>query len=268
LPPEKPINPPKEIWQKAVAKYHPAKYQKIKELLRYFRHIGVSQDCLDIGTGAGITTLFYRPFGATWNGVEPNRAARTQAQATLGFPVFSTLGEIPSRQFDLITVIDTFFHFPDPEPVIMALKDRLKPNGALVVMMMDGDPRRLLNRIRRGFGLNENKPGVFLYEPAGGFLQHFTGAGLSLSYYREYSFFISEFIIVLLDLAHRLVTRKKEVDDSLQFLQQADQPPVMEMLLLKIFFPFYFLCALVERPFKKLSRGYRLLAVFSPLSPQ
>lgn len=92
-----------------------------------------AKNVLDIGCGTGDFLLACK--NNEWNvvGVEPNKSARELSEAKLNAKIYGDLNELPSIQFDVITLWHVLEHVPNLETYISKLKSLLKPNGVLVV---------------------------------------------------------------------------------------------------------------------------------------
>jgi 2-polyprenyl-3-methyl-5-hydroxy-6-metoxy-1,4-benzoquinol methylase len=90
---------------------------------------------LDIGCGTGEFLLTCK--NNDWNvtGVEPSKIARelTKSKLNNSSIIFTDVGEITSKQFDVITLWHVLEHVSDLETYISKLKSLLKPNGVLVI---------------------------------------------------------------------------------------------------------------------------------------
>ncbi len=99
-----------------------------------------SQAVLDVGCGAGTTSLWLKEMGRvkTAVGIERDKSALEEAKKNLDEAFSADLesneihGLIGERQFDLILCLDILEHLTDPWKVLRALKKHLKPNGYLI----------------------------------------------------------------------------------------------------------------------------------------
>ena len=87
---------------------------------------------LDIGAGTG--DFLIQAKKQKWNivGVEPNDQAKEQAKKK-GILLETTTSNLPSNNFDVITMWHVLEHVPDLSEQIKELKRLLKPNGHLVI---------------------------------------------------------------------------------------------------------------------------------------
>ena len=91
---------------------------------------------LDIGCATGVFFEFFAP--ADWKlfGVDPCVHAAEYAQRRYGAEVFcGHLGEAPweADRFDVITIIDSLYYFPDPLTALAKANQLLKPDGILAL---------------------------------------------------------------------------------------------------------------------------------------
>jgi len=92
---------------------------------------------LDIGCSTGLLlTDFAARFGCQPVGIEPGDAYRQHAQAS-GLTVYPALDELRRQEherFDLVSMIHTLEHLPDPLSYLESLRgDILAPEGALLI---------------------------------------------------------------------------------------------------------------------------------------
>jgi SAM-dependent methyltransferase len=45
-------------------------------------------------------------------------------------------GNLPTQSFDVITVLDTFYYFSDPRRELQRIRELLKPDGLLVMVLL------------------------------------------------------------------------------------------------------------------------------------
>lgn len=91
---------------------------------------------LDVGCATG---LFLARFftGPTWqaSGLEltPTAAEKAAAKGVRVFCGDLHQAQYPAKSFDIITVLDAFYYFPDPRRDLAGLRRVLKPDGLLIV---------------------------------------------------------------------------------------------------------------------------------------
>ena len=91
---------------------------------------------LDVGCGAGkFGALVKEQLGCEVWGVEPMEEAAEVAKMRLDEVIvapFTPELPLPKRKFDVITFNDSLEHLPYPEPVLIACRDLLAPNGVVI----------------------------------------------------------------------------------------------------------------------------------------
>jgi len=91
-----------------------------------------AKSLLDYGTATGDFLEFMTKETFSVSGVEPNKKARTIANERLDNKVAVSIDELDNR-FDVITLWHVLEHVPEPEKLIEKLKERLQPNGIILV---------------------------------------------------------------------------------------------------------------------------------------
>ena len=91
---------------------------------------------LELGAGTGHNLAMLSRFGRV-EASELDEGARELASKRLGRPVVEAalpdLSMFPADAYDLIALLDVLEHVPDDRGSLIAIKDRLKPGGALLV---------------------------------------------------------------------------------------------------------------------------------------
>lgn len=107
------------------------------QLARAARQLAFVHSCepqrgalLDFGAGAGAFVKSALDAGWQAEGVERSDAARAKAQDRLGLTLHA---DIPSREYDVITLWDVVEHLRAPGDVLAMLRGRLKPGGLIVI---------------------------------------------------------------------------------------------------------------------------------------
>jgi SAM-dependent methyltransferase len=134
-----------------------------------------SGSILDVGCATGYFLTRFFP-GHEWriSGVELSRRFAEQA-AENGVSVYcGDISQAPfaKQSFDVITVLDTFYYFPDPRATLAELHHRLKPEGLLLLELPLARSRiwratSSLGRLLSGTQLSllESSDHLFYYEP-------------------------------------------------------------------------------------------------------
>lgn len=114
-------------------------------------HILPSHSVLDFGCGAG--HLLAALPGSRKVGVEINPAARA-AGAPYGFPIVAEPGDLGPERFDVIVSSHALEHVPAPLDVLRDLRNRLTPNGLLLLLLPLDDWRAPAQRDFAGPDVN------------------------------------------------------------------------------------------------------------------
>jgi len=91
-----------------------------------------AKSVLDYGTATGEFLDFLSKKTFTVSGVEPNKKARDIANTLLKNKVSVSIDEVPDK-FDVITLWHVLEHIPDIDEIIEKLKQKLNPNGIILV---------------------------------------------------------------------------------------------------------------------------------------
>lgn len=134
-----------------------------KLILDFFEEVGVTATRqLDFGSGHGALLRTVEWEGV---GVEISEKARKWSEEC-GVEVYDTLDEVEG-QFDLITIVETLEHLPDPLAVLRALVDRLTIDGRIFISV-PWSSKSPASKIQIGHLFDFNlKPLRFLTEKAG-----------------------------------------------------------------------------------------------------
>lgn len=94
-----------------------------------------NQVVLDVGSASGVSLLEIKSLGAKAYGVEPDPNGKRLGQK-LGLKVhkgFITDNPFPRVKFNLVTGSQVIEHEPDPLTFLLAIKDKLRKNGRIVL---------------------------------------------------------------------------------------------------------------------------------------
>jgi SAM-dependent methyltransferase len=113
-----------------------ARRQILEELIRRQIRPPPKARILEIGCGTGHNLEMLSRFGRV-EATELDANARELASKRLGRAVqdsaLPNLSAYPEGHFDLIALLDVLEHVPDDEAALRAIRERLKPGGALLV---------------------------------------------------------------------------------------------------------------------------------------
>jgi len=111
----------------------------VDELLRPVKHVKPGR-LLDIGCGMGFMLSRFREQGWDTYGVDVSTYATEYARNHLGLKVFTgTVNELdlPEGYFDMVTMVLTIEHIPNPRGVLESVHHLMKPGAILIVTTHD-----------------------------------------------------------------------------------------------------------------------------------
>lgn len=243
-------------WQLELSKYHLGKRLKLSMILKYLTKNHKKYDrCLDIGTGTGALASHYKKFGQNWDYLDTDKTVAREARKILGQKILTDPEDIKNKKYDLITIIDTYYCFKEPDKMTQELKNKLSRDGELLITLTDGYPKRFINRIRNKFGLGAEIRQLVFEESPKEFIKRLEKGGFKIIYFKSLSSIVSESMLLFLDIAqinsqkHRnsITTRTKVSPKSL--------------LLLKMSYPIIYLFSLLDWPLSFFSKGYKFIVV-------
>lgn len=109
------------------------------ELLNPVKHVKKGK-LLDVGCGMGFMLRRFRELGWDTCGVDVSTYATEYARSHLGLNVFTgTVDELdlPAGYFDMVTMVLTIEHIPNPRGMLEALHRLMKPGAILIVTTHD-----------------------------------------------------------------------------------------------------------------------------------
>jgi SAM-dependent methyltransferase len=100
-----------------------------------FMAITARGSILDFGCGFGLQAAALARLGGDVTGLDLPRDVFTASWRRLmeAYPTLRLTTEVPSRTFDVIYSCSSFEHFADPSHVLTLMRERLKPDGVLVI---------------------------------------------------------------------------------------------------------------------------------------
>jgi SAM-dependent methyltransferase len=99
---------------------------------RDLRYIIANRRWLDIGTGIGGILQKNGPSAAEAAAVEPQTGVHEWLR-TLGYPIYSDVGSVPSDHYDVVTMFHVFEHIAEPLAFLTLVRDKMKTGGLLLI---------------------------------------------------------------------------------------------------------------------------------------
>lgn len=97
-------------------------------------------DALDIGCGDGRFMAALQKRGYRVTGTETDPAAAALAAKRTGATVYETsLPPMDTGRFDFVSLLHVLEHLPDPRHTLAAVRERLVPNGKLLLVLPNAD---------------------------------------------------------------------------------------------------------------------------------
>jgi SAM-dependent methyltransferase len=99
---------------------------------------------LDVGCSYGHLLEIFQRRGCECYGIEPVERLRNRLNASATFTIYASIDEAPSNEsYDVITLVDSLYYFPDPIAGLKELARRLRRSGVMVIRVTNRTP--LLN---------------------------------------------------------------------------------------------------------------------------
>ncbi len=253
-----------EAWPLVVARYHLGKSSKLSEIIGFFRknHQPFNQ-ALDIGTGTGALALAYKTYATTWDYLEIDEQVAKQASQLLGQEVSTSWAEVETKSFDLITVVDTFFYFSEPQETINKLEAMLNPNGKLVITLTDTPDHSWVSCLRNYLNLGRKARGFTFEETKENFLRRFSPSIWGSVYFHKFSYPAEEAILLFMDWLDQCLNSKnksKIMGDKLTNITDAKNG---RLWLLRLTWPIFKLVSFLDYPFRPFLSRYRFIVVLT-----
>jgi 2-polyprenyl-3-methyl-5-hydroxy-6-metoxy-1,4-benzoquinol methylase len=112
-----------------------ARTQTIKWKTRLIKKYNANNQIslLDYGCGTGDFLTYCKHIGWNVNGIEPSTSARQIATSKSGQTIYPDIEQMPSIQFDIITLWHVLEHVPDLHTLIENLARSLKQTGTIFI---------------------------------------------------------------------------------------------------------------------------------------
>lgn len=124
-------------------------------IMRYLNGTG---SVLDVGSGRGNFLATMLRAGFKVQGVEPWQVGATYAREVYGLPIFNGMFEdylttTPGTCFDALTLLNVLEHLRNPGQMLAEVKQLIRPQGILAVVVPDARFHALFGGIRKTFGV-------------------------------------------------------------------------------------------------------------------
>jgi len=209
-----PVTNHQEPWQLSMFRRSLKKQLKLNALMPFTKPAQHDR-CLLVtcGDNNGALNWYFRGTGGQWTWADLQDENIEQMEAFLGEKVhLGSEHHIPfdDSSFDLVVSIDVLEHLHDDQPFLGELVRVLKPGGAAVVTVPNGDPRLLANKIKQSVGM---RPEIYGHTRAGYTLteldQSIRASGLRVSGHSGYSRFFTEMIELIINFGFVYMLAKK-----------------------------------------------------------
>ena len=87
---------------------------------------------MDVGAGAGGVLDLLRPFAGSVAAVEPQKRALDSLREQ-NYEAYSDISEVPSNEFDVITLFHVFEHLTNPLELLKIAHDKLRVGGKIII---------------------------------------------------------------------------------------------------------------------------------------
>jgi len=95
---------------------------------------------LEIGCGNGLQLEFYKKYGLKTYGLEPYGSEITEREKKLGIGRKNVkTANFEKESFDFIVMKEVFEHIPDPKTTLIKIKNWLKKEGKLIIIVPNGE---------------------------------------------------------------------------------------------------------------------------------
>lgn len=114
--------------------YHIVRAHAIKQKYKLVRSLSQGHRILDIGAGTGDLIAYFRKQGMDVDGIEPEPLARELAKNKHGLHLHD-VGHLDhsDASYDVITMWHVLEHIHQPGQLLLKIKNKIRPGGALVV---------------------------------------------------------------------------------------------------------------------------------------
>lgn len=248
-------------WQVLLLHFHIGKRQKLREITRYLSTQKKFKNCLDIGTGTGAIAEECQRYGTKWTYLEVEEEVANEAKKILGTKskFFTSVDQVQDERFDLVTIVDTFFYFKNPDTEIRKLRKLLTENGRILITLTDGNRKRMLNRLRDKLALGEKKRGFIFQESPDDVIKRFKKQKFTVCYFKRFSNIFTEIILLFLDISQTVFNNLKKT--KVNELTNTSEVSQNQIFILRLLFPFVLCVSSLDFLTKGVLPGYKFIVV-------
>jgi SAM-dependent methyltransferase len=197
-------------WALRIFRRSVLKQEKFRQIISMLGDVR-GRTCLDIGADNGVISLLLRQGGGTWHSADLDDVTVESIRQLVGDSVHridGTSTPFADDTFDVVVIVDFLEHIDTDREFARELARILRPGGTLIVNVPHLKRFSLLNRVRHGIGLTDEKHGHVRpgYDLAG--LADVLGPDFAVERSRTYSRSFSEAVDTVLNGVYELRKRQ------------------------------------------------------------
>lgn len=115
---------------------------------------------LDVGCGSGDFLVCMREAGFRVQGIEPSRSGSSYAQSVHGIEIFRGMVEdyiagAPLDTYEVVSLLNVLEHLTDPHRMLLQIRELIRPNGLLAVVVPDARFHDFVGKFRALLGASD-----------------------------------------------------------------------------------------------------------------
>jgi len=195
-----------ENWPVALFNKSVLKQRKLKEITTLLGKTD-SLMCLDIGSDNGVISYLLRQRGGFWKSADLDEGAVCSIRELVKSDVFQINGlqtPFEDNEFDRVVIVDFLEHIATDREFIDELFRIMKPRGELIINVPH-IKNGLLRQFRLSIGQTDEKHGHLRPGYTTEEIRSLLGSNFTLTSYKTYSKFFSEFIDTLITFGYGIL---------------------------------------------------------------